>query len=220
MSHTRLAICVFLSISLAIGMWLVSCTPAPVDITPTATLFIPPTLPSPTKMLDAPILGSISTPTSNAVTPQPSFMTATPLAIATISSGTIEPSAGVTRVNTRTPGPTTECVLNAVFLEDITIPDDTVLEPGEAFIKTWRVENAGNCNWGKDIVLVFLWGTLMAEKDRLSVPSTTIDSTADISVEMTAPTEPGVHVAMWQIQTADGQQVGTQLYLRIVVQTD
>jgi hypothetical protein len=110
--------------------------------------------------------------------------------------------------------------LEALFLEDVTVPDDTALEPGATFTKTWRVENTSNCDWSSDIVLTFLWGTQMADENEIAVPSTKTGKTVDISIDMIAPTEPGVHIAMWQLQTSDGQQVGVQLYLRIIVQTD
>ncbi|MBN1313078.1 MAG: hypothetical protein JXB30_16830 [Anaerolineae bacterium] len=203
-----------------IGALFAGCAPAPADITPTATLFVPPTLPSTTEELAAPILGSISTPTPGPVTPTVTPVTITPISLATITTGTAKSPVSATSPNLPTPTPTRECVLEALFVEDVTIPDDTVVEPGETFTKTWRVENAGNCNWASsNIVLVFLWGTQMAEEEEISVPSTKAGDTVDISIRMTAPMEPGVHVAMWQLQTADGQQVGVQLYLRIVVQT-
>src|SRR6185295_11416560 len=36
---------------------------------------------------------------------------------------------------------------NSVFVADITIPDGSVLKPGEDFTKIWRIQNTGNCRW-------------------------------------------------------------------------
>ena len=202
------------------GMLLVACAPPPANMTPTVTLFVPPTLPSPTVALDAPILGSISTPTSGPVTPTFPPATATHGSVATIITGTVEPTSSATLFSTQAPTATRECVLETSFLEDVTIPDDTIIKPGAAFTKTWRVENTGNCDWTDDVVLVFLWGTQMAKEEEIPVPRAKAGSKVDISVDMIAPTELGVHVAMWQLQTADGRQAGVQLYLRVVVQED
>ena len=48
--------------------------------------------------------------------------------------------------NTAAPNPTaTSNCDNADFVTDITIPDETVIEPGEDFTKTWRLKNTGTC---------------------------------------------------------------------------
>jgi len=33
------------------------------------------------------------------------------------------------------------CVPDAQFVADVTVPDDTVFKPGEAFEKIWRLKN-------------------------------------------------------------------------------
>jgi hypothetical protein len=39
------------------------------------------------------------------------------------------------------------CTLNMAYVADVTIPDGTVMTPGNAFSKTWRVRNSGTCKW-------------------------------------------------------------------------
>lgn len=38
---------------------------------------------------------------------------------------------------------------------DVTIPDDTVMTPGQPFSKTWRLENAGSCTWTRQYAVTF-----------------------------------------------------------------
>lgn len=33
------------------------------------------------------------------------------------------------------------------FIRDVTIPDDTVVEPGEKFLKVWEIQNVGTVKW-------------------------------------------------------------------------
>jgi hypothetical protein len=110
--------------------------------------------------------------------------------------------------------------MDALFIEDVTIPDDTVMKPGELFTKTWRMQNTGTCDWAGDVVLVFLQGTQMAASAEIPVLPTKAGVTVDISVKMTAPTEVGMHFGIWQLQDADGTPFGMQPYLRILVQED
>ncbi|MGB7341422.1 MAG: NBR1-Ig-like domain-containing protein [Phototrophicaceae bacterium] len=39
------------------------------------------------------------------------------------------------------------CTWDSDFVEDITIPDGTVVNVGQNFTKTWRLENSGTCAW-------------------------------------------------------------------------
>ena len=38
------------------------------------------------------------------------------------------------------------------FVTDVTIPDGTVLQPNETFVKTWRIKNIGTCAWNTNDV--------------------------------------------------------------------
>ena len=39
------------------------------------------------------------------------------------------------------------CTLRATFVADVTVPDDTVYDKEEDFVKTWRIRNSGTCRW-------------------------------------------------------------------------
>lgn len=109
------------------------------------------------------------------------------------------------------------CTLNASFVADVTIPDNSQLEPGVRFTKTWRFRNSGTCNWEAGFRLVFIGGSLMDAPPSVAVPATASGSTADVTVEMTAPTEPGTYRGNWRIQSNTGVPFGHVVYVLIVV---
>lgn len=98
---------------------------------------------------------------------------------------------------------TDEC-MDARYVADVTIPDNTQFDNDEAFVKTWRVRNAGTCDWPEDTVLAFSSDAQMGAPE--SVPVGALKSGADIeiSVDMTAPADAGRYSGVWRMQTAGG----------------
>jgi len=107
--------------------------------------------------------------------------------------------------------------LNAAFIADVTIPDGTTIAAGKAFIKTWRVQNSGTCDWGAGFQLVFASGEQMGGPPAASVPATAAGAAADISVNLVAPTTPGEHAGQWRIRAKDGTVFGPSLSVVITV---
>ncbi len=97
-----------------------------------------------------------------------------------------------------TPTPTLN-VDGAAYVADVTYPDGTVVSPGQAIVKTWRLRNVGTTTWGSGYKLKFVRGDKMGAPDEVSVPTTGPNGTADISVNMTAPTTPGTYKGYWQL---------------------
>ena len=107
---------------------------------------------------------------------------------------------------------------------DVTIPDDTVMQPGEVFTKTWRLVNVGTCTWTKNYKLAFFSGDQMSAPAAVNLPvDVSPGTTVDLSVEMTAPLEPGTYQGNWKLKnSADawfgiGAGGGTAFWVRIVV---
>jgi uncharacterized protein YkwD len=166
---------------------------APVTGTPTAPpRFVTSTLP-PTKALVLPSTATPSTPDANPTV-----------------TGT------VTVVGTSPP----DCKVQAVLLEDVTIPDDTRVTAGESFTKTWRFKNTGTCHW-KGYTINFLAGDRMGAPDSAPVPDTLAGSTVDVSVDLTAPTADGSYSGYFTLKNADGESinVGTEksFWVKIIV---
>src|SRR4030042_441614 len=62
---------------------------------------------------------------------------------------------------TSAPVPTTSGADRAIYVADVTIPDGTVIAPGAAFVKTWKLQNAGTTTWTTSYSLVFIRGDHM-----------------------------------------------------------
>jgi uncharacterized cupredoxin-like copper-binding protein len=106
---------------------------------------------------------------------------------------------------------------NSVYVADVTIPDNTVMAPGQAFKKTWKIQNNGTCPWTNTYTVTFLSGNKM---NGIAEPITvTVEpgSSADLTVNMTAPTTNGDAVSYWKLSNANNQQFGTSFYVLIKV---
>jgi hypothetical protein len=116
----------------------------------------------------------------------------------------------------------TTCVDRAAYVTDVTIPDDTVLAPGEAFVKTWRVRNDGNCPWDSSYVLAFTGGEQMAGPASVPLPQVVQPgSEVDLSVSLAAPSSEGSYRGDWLLQNGTGITFGSQgdypFYVQIIV---
>jgi hypothetical protein len=88
----------------------------------------------------------------------------------------------------------------ANLVRDETIPKWTEVAPGATFRKTWCVRNDSPIPWALGTGLVCVDPGMMQGPD--FVPATSLLQPGHegfISVDLTAPTEPGKHVSKWQI---------------------
>ena len=141
--------------------------------------------------VDAPLLFVTSTlpPTKQGLTlPTPIPPTTTP---------TLDPLAP-------TKAPT--CRDGAVFVEDVTIPDNTNLSQGETFTKTWKLQNSGTCTW-TGYTVAFDSGERMGAPDSIPVPETAAKSTVDISVDLIAPSIDGSYISIFELRNMEGRVV-------------
>jgi hypothetical protein len=109
-----------------------------------------------------------------------------------------------------------DCTLDAIYVADITIPDNTHIEAGQPFVKTWRIRNAGTCAWGPGYRLTFVEGDHMGGADWVEVPAAGPGEAADISVELVAPALPGQYRGYWRMCVSAEQCFGDRVYLQIV----
>lgn len=118
----------------------------------------------------------------------------------------VPPTATLTP-NPLTPAATSEsCRDEALFVEDVTIPDNTNLSPGEKFTKTWKLQNTGTCDWS-GYTVEFSSGDRMNAPASVPVPETPAKSTADISVDLTAPSTDGFFTGNFELRNATGAVV-------------
>ena len=129
-------------------------------------------------------------------------------------------------VGTPTPTPTEApavegeggCTLSAAYVADVTIPDNTKVEKGKAFVKTWRIRNSGTCTWEEGTKFVYVSGETLGAPVSVAVPVTAPNAQVDISVSLTAPTAPGTYRSNWQLQDPKGKSYGGIFYVQIVVE--
>lgn len=92
---------------------------------------------------------------------------------------------------------------------DVTIPDDTQVFPGEYFSKTWRLVNAGSCNWDRDYAVVWFSGDELGLNRAQSFNGVVaVGQTIDITVDMQAPETPGVYQSNWKLRNNQGVLFG------------
>jgi Ig-like domain from next to BRCA1 gene/HEAT repeats len=106
----------------------------------------------------------------------------------------------------------------SAFVSDVTIPDGTVMAPGQSFTKTWKLKNIGTTSWS-DYNLTFFGGEQMDAPASVSVKTTQPGATVDISVTMTAPKDAGNHQGSWQMTTPDGKFFGEDVVVLIDVKS-
>ncbi|MGA9193005.1 MAG: NBR1-Ig-like domain-containing protein [Anaerolineales bacterium] len=128
----------------------------------------------------------------------PEFATSTP-----------QPTASPTPQPT-VPSPTpASCTDKAAFVDDVTIRDNTELDGGESFVKTWRLQNVGTCVWSTAYNLVFIGGTRMGAPSLVPLPThVNPQGTVDLAVDMIAPSTSGTYQGFWKLTNAKGDYFG------------
>jgi len=153
--------------------------------------------------------------------------TLTPLPTFTPTPTPAPPTATVTPFPTATPKPgevVEEGCNVGVFLADVTIPDNTVIDADTKFTKTWRIFNDGSCTWTNQYKLVFDSGNQMSgprESNAIILPVEPGKS-IDISVTLRAPKAEGTYTGYWMLEDQYGNPFGLgpaskPFYVQIVV---
>ncbi len=106
---------------------------------------------------------------------------------------------------------------NSAFVADVTIPDNTTIDPGKKFVKTWTLLNNGSCTWDTTFKLAFLSGDQMGGVTTPLTTSVAPGSSLNISVNLTAPTSNGTYKGVWQLQNGSNQNFGAQPFVLIKV---
>ena len=170
---------------------------------------------------------------------------------------TITPSITPTPTETLTPTPTVQLieyssptfeVLSTAELplsstdqitkvSDITIPDGTVLEPSELFIKSWRMTNSGSNTWTAGTKLIMSANYNMETPETVKAvfikPNDWIDFTpggwgnrvynvgpgteADLAVILRAPMTAGNYQIDFRLVNPSGEIIPTQFWMRFTV---
>ena len=101
----------------------------------------------------------------------------------------------------------------ATFVSE-TIPDNTVMTPGQSFTKTWTLKNTGTTTWttgATGYTLNYQSGDHMTTTGYLTLASTVApNGQTTFSVALTAPTTPGTYTGSWRMTSASPQMQATQ----------
>ena len=106
---------------------------------------------------------------------------------------------------------------DSTYIKDMTIPDGTIMAPGEKFVKTWKFQNTGSCTWESDFSIVFVDGNDMNGSDTDIDTTVYVNKRAEISVSLRAPTKAGTYVGYWQLADEYGNTFGDWGNVKIVV---
>ncbi len=168
-----------------------ACAPAA-----TTTPFIPPAPPNQSSPTSTPVTIRVDdTPTPPPVTPIP----------ATASEATLEPTLE---------GP---CTNGLSFLQDLTVPDGSIIQPGATIEKEWLVTNSGTCNWDANYRFKFVSGVLLGANAEQALYPARAGTQATLRITFIAPLESGPYQSAWQAFAPDGTAFGDTVYMTINV---
>lgn len=84
---------------------------------------------------------------------------------------------------------------------DVTIPDDTTIQAGQAFVKIWRLVNVGACTWDASYAAVFFSGEQMGAQAVVPLRGQVAPGqSVDIQVDMVSPLSPGSYQGNWKLR--------------------
>ena len=105
---------------------------------------------------------------------------------------------------------------------DVNVPDNTVMSPGQEFVKTWKIKNTGACTWGEGYKLIYSYGDKMNGAPQALTAAIAPGQEVEVSVAFKAPDLPGTYQSFWTLQNPKGVAFqgneGKVLYVLIVVQ--
>lgn len=158
-------------------------------------------------------------PTFTMIAGQPVAGQGTPVGLGLTPIGT-PGTPGLTPISLFTPTTSGPVCNDAAYIADVTVPDGTVMKPGEDFEKTWAVKNSGTCSWDEGYSLVFVAGDKM---DGYDLPIKTRNQfvgsgdTVNFTVLLTAHLAPGSYEGCWRMRDDKGYYFGTFLCYKIEV---
>jgi len=102
--------------------------------------------------------------------------------------------------------------------------DNSVLKPGEKFVKTFEIKNVGTTTWTTSYVLAL---NATPQNDALGSPSqinfpqdASPGKTISLSLPLVAPITPGTYTVNWTLKNERGETVtgdGSNLWVKIIV---
>lgn len=115
------------------------------------------------------------------------------------------------------PSPTPSCY-RLKYVQDVTIPDATIMTPAQVFTKTWQVQNSGTCALRPGFQLVLVGGLAMGGSPFVLSSAVNPGVKFDIAIKMVAPTtQTGLIQGTWRMIDDNSNQFGDALTVVIVI---
>ncbi len=143
--------------------------------------------------------------------------TTTPFPTFPLASPTAATQAPIPTTIGLSPVATAASCDNSAFVIDVTIPDNTVMTPGQTFVKTWAMQNTGTCTWNTNYKLAFVSGDAMSGTNTAMTGSVAPGQQTNISVNLTAPAQSGSFKGYWRMTNANGVSFGDSPWVLITV---
>jgi hypothetical protein len=156
---------------------------------------------------------TVSARQTEAYTPQPTLAatpTPPPTAHSQAPTATLQPAETLASP-AASPSPTQVCNRAAAGFPkiDVTIDDNTPVQPGQAFTKIWRLENVGSCPWSRQYAVRFSHGDRMGAVESVALLGEVAPGeSVEIAVDMVAPLTSGTYRGNWKLSAPDGTLFG------------
>lgn len=132
-------------------------------------------------------------------------------------NATPPPTASLPRPTVETL-PDSICTNDLAFVDDLTIPDGTLVAPGSLLDKQWLVQNAGDCNWDSRYRLRFVGGYMLGAAEEQALYPAVAGAQVILRILFIAPAEAGEYVSIWQAFDPDGLPFGEAFLIKVIVQ--
>lgn len=167
-------------------------------------------------------VNAIYTAAAMTITAQAALFTATPQPSATaIPTMTQAATATLAVLPTQAQAAPTSAMANycdnSLYVADVTIPDNSVIAPGQVFDKTWTIKNTGTCTWTTGYTIIFAGGDQMTGNTRPLTQSVPPQQQIDVTVKLTAPFTAGNYTGYWRLANGKGQPFGQTVSVIIKV---
>lgn len=140
-----------------------------------------------------------------------------------LPTATIEPTVAPTQPGL--PGATQAALCDRYSWDnatvDVNVTDNTQMTPGQDFVKTWKIKNAGTCTWGAGYTIIYSYGDKMSGVPQPINSVVAPGQEIEITVQFKAPTQIGEYVSAWTLANPKGIPFfgndNKPLYVKIVV---
>jgi hypothetical protein len=150
----------------------------------------------------------------------PDHVYRSPTQIPTLSSTTPKPGdrgLDIQKEGVAGPTPTPDCFNNLLFIKDVTIPDGTLVDPGDILDKRWAVQNNGSCNWNERYRVKLIAGPGMGMPVQQALYPALSGTEVVIRMVFIAPDEAGYFRSAWQAYDPQDIPFGDPFFIDIVV---